>query len=373
MKLNIITIFILLIIFTIFINDTKAIDIDISWKQSKSHHNFKKYRIYWGDKPGIYTHYKEVPRSVTSTTITNLAQKKTYYFAATTVASSGQESPYSNEVHTYLDADIDQSGFFDQQATGVYDANHKRTDTDNGIDDEAELADWRAAWSRATQGDGLAHPIHQNANGAGIDNSSEPDARRDPSGPDRFSSGEGDGRTSMTFWIEAEEHDGDNFSPFEVVEDDAASCGAYIEAPPRASAYKTPPSDGHAEYDFTLPEAAPIAIWLRVRVPASNPSSHTSFWVNVTGDERGWGALDVVDKGSDWHWVEWDEGMDDTHLEAGDHTLTIAYREDGIFMDKLLVTTDLSFYPESRSESDCHFSRRQPAGDQQHHNTNLQP
>ena len=58
------------------------------------------YNIYYGGASGTYTNKISVGNA-TNATISGLVQGTTYYFAATTYASSGVESPLSGEV-SYL-------------------------------------------------------------------------------------------------------------------------------------------------------------------------------------------------------------------------------------------------------------------------------
>ena len=89
-------------------------------------------------------------------------------------------------------------------------------------------------------------------------------------------------------WKEAEAHDGSAFDPFEIVTDAGASCGAYIEVTPGVNAYDAPPSDGYAEYDFTLAQAASVAIWLRVAYPSpALPVTIRSGWMSAAMTEAG--------------------------------------------------------------------------------------
>ncbi|HUA38790.1 MAG TPA: fibronectin type III domain-containing protein, partial [Candidatus Sulfopaludibacter sp.] len=59
--------------------------------------NVAGYNIYYGSASGNYTNLTFVG-NVTNATIAGLAQGATYYFAATTLGTSGLESGYSSEV-----------------------------------------------------------------------------------------------------------------------------------------------------------------------------------------------------------------------------------------------------------------------------------
>ena len=59
--------------------------------------NLAGYRMYYGAATGTYTNFFDVG-NVTVTTVLNLAEGVTYYFAVTAYDSLGQESEFSNEV-----------------------------------------------------------------------------------------------------------------------------------------------------------------------------------------------------------------------------------------------------------------------------------
>ena len=183
----------------------------------------------------------------------------------------------------------------------------------------------------------------------------------------------GDCGGDHTQWIEAEAHDGNNFSPLEVVQDASASCGSYIEVAAGNNAYNAAPSDGYADYDFSLAEASRVAIWLRVRIPEPDPGGNDSFWVDVSGDDSSWYKYNGIGSGVDWHWVEWTERVGYKDLAAGEHTLSIAYREDGAMLDKLLITTDLSFQPTDAGPGDCAPSATQFIEAENHHGALFSP
>jgi hypothetical protein len=58
------------------------------------------YNVYYGGASGVYTNEVNA-YSVTNITLSGLTPGVTYYFAATTYAASGLESPFSSEV-SYL-------------------------------------------------------------------------------------------------------------------------------------------------------------------------------------------------------------------------------------------------------------------------------
>jgi dihydroxyacetone kinase DhaKLM complex PTS-EIIA-like component DhaM len=152
----------------------QAGQVELSWTAPATPPEFDKYRIYWGEETGNYTQHQEVDRGTTSVTISNLTNKKSYYFAATTVAASGQESEYSNEVSAYLDVDTDMDGILDQEELNVYGTDPNRADTDgDGINDGDELAFWKDQWNQDADGDGLINLLDRDADGDGIADGSD--------------------------------------------------------------------------------------------------------------------------------------------------------------------------------------------------------
>lgn len=152
--------------------------ITLSWTAPKTPPDFEKYRVYWGYEKGVYTHHKEVNKDTTSATISDLAGKKTYYFVATTVMSSGHESDYSNEVSAYMDDDTDGDGIMDQEELNVYGTNPNQADTDgDGMNDGDELAFWQHQWNQDDDGDGLINLLDQDADGDGVADGSDADPR----------------------------------------------------------------------------------------------------------------------------------------------------------------------------------------------------
>jgi hypothetical protein len=72
-----------------------AADVTLSWQTSSST-NVTGYNIYYGTVSGNYTG-KVMVGNVATTTISNLNCGTTYYFSATALDSSGNESGFSNE------------------------------------------------------------------------------------------------------------------------------------------------------------------------------------------------------------------------------------------------------------------------------------
>ena len=161
--------------------------IKLSWKAPTTPPDFEKYRIHWGDKSGQYIQRQDVKKSETSVTISNLTNKETYYFAATTVTASGQESEYSNEVSAYLDVDTDQDGLLDQEEMNVYGTNPNLADTDgDGINDGDEVAFWKDAWNQDADGDGQINLLDRDADGDSVADGIELNDKTNPADSSSF-------------------------------------------------------------------------------------------------------------------------------------------------------------------------------------------
>ena len=70
--------------------------VTLAWQPSSSP-GATGYRVYYGPACGNYTNSVLVG-NVTTNTVSGLASGVTYYFAITSVAAGGQESPFSNEI-----------------------------------------------------------------------------------------------------------------------------------------------------------------------------------------------------------------------------------------------------------------------------------
>ena len=71
--------------------------VSLAWNPSPSQ-DIAGYEIYYGTSSGNYTAAVPAPNTATNVTIRGLATGTTYYFAATSYDSFGNESDYSPEV-----------------------------------------------------------------------------------------------------------------------------------------------------------------------------------------------------------------------------------------------------------------------------------
>ena len=134
--------------------------------------------------------------------------------------------------------------------------------------------------------------------------------------------------------IEAESAAGQAaFAPLLVGEDAEASGGNYIYTSEDLGNSTTEvPEDGQATYNVGV--SGTVAVWLHVNF-ADNGSN--SFWIRSNDDS--FGKIDDLDAPEGWYWLKWTE-------KSTIASITVARREDGAKLDKILVTTDLLFEPQ---------------------------
>jgi hypothetical protein len=134
-------------------------------------------------------------------------------------------------------------------------------------------------------------------------------------------------------------------SPMRKVNDTSASGGRHIAVAPGTATAGSPPSTGRATFSFSVSASGTYKVWGRVIAPTN---ADDSFWVRM--DAGPWTNWNNIPVGSTWHWDDLHNGAAGNSLvtyglSAGTHTLTIAYREDGARLDKVLVTNDAGFVP----------------------------
>ncbi len=146
------------------------------------------------------------------------------------------------------------------------------------------------------------------------------------------------------YWFEAEQ--GVLTAPLQVATDGNASEGQYIEATPGSNSTGSPPSNGQANYTFNVSVPGTFKLWGRTIAPST---SDDSFWVQVDGGT--WNRWNFITASSSWVWDDVHQEDNGTITElfydlgVGSHTITVAYREDGAQLDRLMITDDLSFVP----------------------------
>ncbi|WP_435358863.1 G8 domain-containing protein [Haloarchaeobius sp. DFWS5] len=139
-------------------------------------------------------------------------------------------------------------------------------------------------------------------------------------------------------WLDAEATDVKE--PFRIKEDASASSGEYVVAEGVDGGHE-PPSAGHLTYEVDL-AAGEYELWARAHGPTGDDDS---IWLRVDGgkwipwggigDHRGWNWERAPEPDTeDWH----DHRTFD--LSGGTHTITVAFREDGTWVDRLFLTGD---------------------------------
>lgn len=145
-------------------------------------------------------------------------------------------------------------------------------------------------------------------------------------------------------WLEAE--DATITAPMVVKENYETSAGRYIVTETGKNT-SSAPTDGHAVYNFNVTTAGEYKIWIRANAPNTDDDS---FWFKM--DNNDWFPMNEVLKGIEGWW--WDEIQNTAlaekpivkyNLAEGSHTFTVAYREDGAMIDKILITRDSTFNP----------------------------
>lgn len=119
---------------------------------------------------------------------------------------------------------------------------------------------------------------------------------------------------------------------------DGASGGKYIEIPQGAG---NPPAvtTGSIAYRFTIAKAGTYYLWCR------------AWWLDECGNSVGVqvNELPPFTLGDStfktWHWVKAPPRLKQLNLAAGEHTLMLLNREDGVRIDQILLTTDRRFVP----------------------------
>ena len=154
------------------------------------------------------------------------------------------------------------------------------------------------------------------------------DANKTASGACGCGVAEGTCGTTLV-WLESE--CGTVGSLFNEVADANASEGSYVTVQSGNNSTGSAPtsSAGQITYTFSLSESGTYALWARVITPNPNDDS---YWVQMDGGS--WMMWNDIGPHNSWSWTQ----ANSYSLSAGNHTLTIAYREDGALLDKLYLT-----------------------------------
>ena len=146
------------------------------------------------------------------------------------------------------------------------------------------------------------------------------------------------------FYFEAENGAGASTAPMVVVNDTNASGGKCIWSGTTGSNAAVP-ANGHVTFSFNVTNAGSYTVWGRFLVgPAT--TSDDSLWVRIdSGTFVQWNDIFPRIGNSGYAWDQEHDTVNGNAvvphtLSAGTHTLEVAYRENGLKMDRFLVTND---------------------------------
>jgi hypothetical protein len=289
-----------------------AAQVTLAWDASKS--ACDGYRLFMRDSGQAYDFSSPVWIGTATTCTISQLEDGTYYFVARAY-KEGIESINSNEVEykvtvypdsstdtdTDTDTDSDGDGLSDADEIAVYGTSPNDVDTDgDGVQDGQEVADGT-----------------------------------DPTSVDDFSQ-------AAHIWLEAEA--GHLAAPMSEKGDGSAAAGMAIGVPNGTGSFSSPDSAaGYAEYTFEIQTSGTYIVWGRVLAPTKKDDSF--FIAMDSGEFVRWNT----ERGNQWTWDQIGTRSQDPmafNLQQGEHTLYIMQREDGTYLDKILITKDAAFVPE---------------------------
>jgi tetratricopeptide (TPR) repeat protein len=144
-------------------------------------------------------------------------------------------------------------------------------------------------------------------------------------------------------WLEAEQAD-IIVDPLQVANDENASEGKFIYAP-NGTKNQYAPSSIMATYTVTISRAGEYILWGRVQARDGNGDS---FFIQI---DKNPDNLWEIQMGNYWHWdkVNDRDNLDPVRfiLKSGIHTIKVKLREDGTKLDKMVLTNNIGFVPNS--------------------------
>jgi endo-1,4-beta-xylanase len=152
-------------------------------------------------------------------------------------------------------------------------------------------------------------------------------------------------------WLEAE--CGTKGSLWNTVSSGTASNGSYVTIQSGNNSTGSAPTNtnGHINFPFSVSQSGNYVLWCRVIAPTGNDDS---FWIRMDGGS--WINWNNIAPGStSWTW----DDVQSFNLSSGNHTLTVAYREDGAQLDKLYLTNSGST-PSGTGSAASNCSTNQP-------------
>jgi hypothetical protein len=114
-----------------------------------------------------------------------------------------------------------------------------------------------------------------------------------------------------------------------IVNDVTASNGHYVTVEPGVQSLDQAPGDDKSiEFSFSVVDNGTYSVIARINCPSYDDDS---FWVKMDNGE--YQVFNML-KNSGWEWIK----FDDYALAEGEHSLFIAYREDGALLDKIFIS-----------------------------------
>jgi arabinoxylan arabinofuranohydrolase len=138
--------------------------------------------------------------------------------------------------------------------------------------------------------------------------------------------------TGSGVWLEAE--CGTVGSLWNIVADNNASHGQYVTIQSGNNSTDVAPTDpsGFLTFTFNISAGGTYTLYTRIICPNANDDS---FWLKI--DNGSFAMWNNITPSSSWTWTSFPSTY---NLNAGSHTLIIAYREDGARLDKLWITSE---------------------------------
>lgn len=155
-------------------------------------------------------------------------------------------------------------------------------------------------------------------------------------------------RDGQMIWLDAEE--GAAEPPLSVERGVKSSGWRHLASEPGRDRLESPPINGRASYSFNVDRAGTYRLWGRVIAPSSGSNS---LWVRMDGGS--WIRWNDIRESQRWQWDEVHDADDDNapvsfELSDGQHQVTIAYREGGVKLDRLLLTSEATYRPRGTGE-----------------------
>jgi hypothetical protein len=165
-------------------------------------------------------------------------------------------------------------------------------------------------------------------------------------------------QAAVQIWREAESADPLTAPMVISTGDPNASGGAYIGVPAgNNSTAASPAPAGTASFVFDVPAAGTYQVIVRLRCATDTIDDDSAYaridgatlssTAGLVGGWIKWNGISARVTGTGWAWVkvfnDGDGGADEKFtLNAGQYVLELAYREDGLYFDGILITDDLA-------------------------------